>query len=47
MKNARFYYSVPLSVVKALVVGTQDFTLDDVVGFYKIFNSAYASNYYL
>lgn len=35
MKNARFYYSVPLSVVKALVVGTQDFTLDDVVGFYK------------
>ena len=35
MKNARFYYSVPRSVVKALVVGTQDFTLDDVVGFYK------------
>lgn len=35
MKNARFYYSFPLSTVKALVVGTQDFNLDNVVGFYK------------
>lgn len=35
MKNARFYYSVPLSTVKAMVVGTQDFTLGDIVGFYK------------
>lgn len=36
MKNARFYYSAQRNTVKALVVGTQDFTLDDVVvGFYK------------
>lgn len=35
MKNAHFYYSFPLSTVKALVVGIQDFNPADVVGFYE------------